>query len=79
MAVQLAGGDPRQASTPALLFHAGLETSSSFDQLAASPDGQRLLLKRPPSGGGDRAPVHFLVNFDLQRALSEAERRRLAQ
>ena len=62
-----------------LLFHAGLETSSSFDQFAPSPDGQRFLIRRPLSGGGDRAPVHLLVNFELQRALAEAARQRPTQ
>jgi hypothetical protein len=29
------------------------------------------LLRRPPDGGGDRAPLHVIVNFDLKTWLAD--------
>ena len=76
MSVQVPDGDVRRAAPPVSLFHAGLETSASFDQFAPASDGQRFLLRRPPEGGGDRAPLHVIVNFDLKtRLAAEGERR----
>ena len=76
MAVPVPEGDIRRALPPVPLFRAGLETSATFDQFAPSADGQRFLVRRPPEGGGDRAPVNIIVNFDLRRALAVGGERR---
>ena len=70
MSVQIPDGDIRRASPPTPLFRAGLEASASFDQMAPSADGQKFLIRRPLEIGGDRAPVHVIVNFDLKARLA---------
>jgi Tol biopolymer transport system component len=72
MSVQIPDGDIRRASPSSPLFRAGLEASASFDQMAPSADGQRFLIRRPIGIGGDRAPVHVIVNFDLKRLAVES-------
>ena len=76
MAVNLPGGDIRNAGPPVPVFQSNLESSGAFDQFASSPDGQRFLLRRSPNrgGGGDRAPVRLIVNFDPTRPSSLSER-----
>jgi hypothetical protein len=75
MSVSLPDGDVRRAGPPTQLFQTVVETSASFDQLAVSRDGQRFLVRRPPGGGGDRSPLHVLVNFDLAAALASGGER----